>query len=96
MSTVRVPPGIGHAPDDVEQPLAREDDPAVLEEAREQVELLPRQLDGLAGDASPRASRGAGRSRRAASTSSSGRCSARRRIALIRAASSRGENGFGT
>ena len=30
------------------------------------------------------------------SISSSGRCSARRRIALIRAASSRGEKGFGT
>ena len=33
---------------------------------------------------------------RAVSTASSPRCSTRRRIALMRAASSRGENGFGT
>src|SRR5581483_8689676 len=39
---------VGHAPDEVEQPLAREHDPRVLEEAREQVELLARQLDRLA------------------------------------------------
>ena len=37
--------GVGHPPDEVEQLLAREHDAGMLEEAREQVELLARQLD---------------------------------------------------
>ena len=90
------PARVGHPPDDVEQALAREHDPSVLEEAREQVELLARQLDRRRPRRSPRASRGAGRCRRSSAPRPSARCSARRRIALIRAASSRGENGFGT
>src|SRR5690242_3862606 len=42
--------GIRHAPDEVEQPLAREDDAGMFEEACEEVELLARQLDLRAGD----------------------------------------------
>ena len=42
--------GIRHAPDDVEQPLAREHDPHVLEEAAEEVEFLAGQLDRLAAN----------------------------------------------
>src|SRR5581483_5288242 len=41
---------IRHAPDEVEQALAREHDPGMLEEAREEVELLARKLDLRAGD----------------------------------------------
>src|SRR4051812_48265064 len=37
--------GIRHAPDEIEQALAGEDDARVLEEAGEKVELLARQLD---------------------------------------------------
>src|SRR5205814_6028882 len=42
--------GIRHPPHEVEQLLAREHDARVLEEAREQLELLARQLDRRAGD----------------------------------------------
>src|ERR671933_1954132 len=41
---------VGHAPDAVEELLAREDDAGVLEQPGEEVELLRRQLDRLAGD----------------------------------------------
>src|SRR3954454_8712242 len=44
------PAGIRHAPDEVEQPLTGEDDARMLEEAREEVELLARQLDQRAGN----------------------------------------------
>src|SRR5579884_1132265 len=40
--------GIRHAPDEIEQALAREDDAGMLEEARQEVELLARELDRLA------------------------------------------------
>src|SRR5581483_8162957 len=42
--------GVRHAPYEVEQPLPREHDAGMLEEAREQVELLRRQLDRVAVD----------------------------------------------
>ena len=42
--------GIRHAPDEVEQALAREDDAGMLQEAGEEVELLARQLDHRARD----------------------------------------------
>src|SRR6478736_1324336 len=41
---------IRHAPDEIEQALAREDDARMLEEAGEEVELLARELDQCAAD----------------------------------------------
>src|SRR5690348_2478497 len=43
------PAGIRHAPDEIEQALAREDDAGMLEKAGEEVELLARELDLRAG-----------------------------------------------
>ena len=88
--------GVAHAPDAVEQPVAREHDAGVLEQAGEEVELLRRQLDRLAADGhlaavdvdDDVAELECGRPR--------GDGSARRRIAFTRATSSRGENGFVT
>ena len=41
---------VGHAPDPVEQLVPRDDDPGILEQVREQVELAAGELDGLARD----------------------------------------------
>ena len=88
--------GVGHAPDPVEQLVARDDDAGVLEQVGEQVELLAGQLDGLAGDSDLARVRVEDdvaeleRLRRAAPAR------LRRSTALTRAASSRGENGFAT
>ena len=85
------------APDPLEQLVAGQDEAAVVEQLPEEVELLRRELDLLAADASPRGGRRRCGGRRASITSvSSSRRSgeARRRIDLIRATSSRGLKGF--
>ena len=87
---------VAHPPDAVEQLVARDDDAGVLEQVGEEIELLAGQLDELAGDpdlARLRVDRDVAeleQLRRAWSGS------VRRRTALTRAASSRGEKGFET
>ena len=90
------PARVRDPPDEVEQPLAREHDPGVLEEAREQIELLARQLDVLAGDRHLVRVAAQDDLARGEHFVLGDAAPTRRRIALMRAASSRGENGFET
>ena len=87
---------VAHAPDAVEQLVARDDDAGVLEQVREQVELLAGQLDGLARDADLARLRVEGDVADLEQLGAARSGSVRRRTALTRAASSRGENGFET
>ena len=86
--------GVLLAPHAVEQQVARDDDAGVRHEVREQVELLRGELDGLAGDGDVvrLAVEHDVAERQLSSPCSCG--SLRRRIAFMRATSSRGENGF--